>query len=237
MRKLKKDFYSLREIPKYSPEDLIYFATQNEIELCVYVFEGFHIVHSGEWTEQNERDKRRLLTTFAGDKIFLPAGCYPILLLPGDRAKNGQFTEITVRIIYNDKPGYIFLEDGEYAQELCITHKELERFETAYKLASGNNIKKKRPAHRVRSNEIHDVIWRAYCDLKKRFDAPTSGQVWQKLVSSCKAYDTEDIVDEVTKERIIWTNYKGSKRTLKESSFKATLSKIKDRKKINKNSN
>lgn len=94
-----------------------------------------------------------------------------------------------------------------------------------------------KPAHRIRTNELHDVIWRAYCDLEERHDAPTSGQVWRKLVNNYKKYDIEDVIDEITEKIIVWTNFKNSRRTLKESSFKGTLSHIKKKKNISKNSN
>ena len=228
MRKLKKDFYSLREIPKYSPEDLIYFATQNEIELCVYVFEGFHIVYSGEWTEQNERDKRRLSTTFAGDKIFLPAGCYPILLLPGDRAKHGQFTESTVRIVYNDKPGYIFLEDGEYAQELCVTHKELERFKVTRKTIPT-------PATtRYTDNQLHDIIWKVFCSLREEYSKPTGTQVWRRLERRYKEFDTGGIIQEIKNGTIYWINADDKeKHHEKNTLIKSTLKRVKEKNNYN----
>jgi len=125
------------------------------------------------------------------------------------------------------------LSKEEICKSLIVTHKERLRFEAICDMANSDDIKKQR----VRSNELYDVIWAAYCDLKKRYDAPTSGQVWQKLVNNYTKYDTAELIQEIKRDTIYWINFKGEEKSLKESSFKGTLSKIKARKKSNKNSN
>lgn len=230
MRKLKKDFYSLREISqkggKYSFEDLIYLATQKRIELYVYAFEGFHVVYSGEWTEKKERDKRRFSTStpFAGDRIFLREGCYPILLLPGDRANHGHFTDITIKITHNEKPGYIFLEDGEYAQELCITHEELERFETSRRTIPAPAVK------RHTDNQFHDLIWKIFCSLREEYSHPTGTQVWRRLQRRYHEFDTEEIIQEIKNGLVFWRNASGEeKHHKKDTLIKSTLKRVKEK--------
>jgi hypothetical protein len=174
-------------------------------------------------------------------KEYFPGDSCPILLRSEgwrNMRMQGHLQGDLVIIMHSQEGAYITPVKRDYAiSDLIVTHKEKLRFGAAYELASGNDIKKKRPALRVRFNEIRDVIWRVYCDLKERHDAPTSGQVWQKLQWNYKKYDTEEIIDEITREMIVWTNFKGSRRTLKESSLKGTLCEIKKKKNISKNSN
>ena len=244
---LPKEKYSLEEVADewgWIVKDLLHCGWAGELELCVYIYGDLYIMCEEDWSLEKEEQKRKNFpTTFAGEKELLPEGLYPVFLLPGDWITPGQlgpksFEGERITIKHPQKEAYTFLTKGEYdPSTLYITHKEKERFKATYELASGDDIKKKRPAQRFRSNELHDVIWRVYCDLEERHDAPTSGQVWQKLQRNYRKYDTEEIIDEITREIIVWTNYKGSRRTLKESSFKGTLSNIKKKKNISKNSN
>jgi hypothetical protein len=254
MQKLKKEYYTLEEIAKSEQwdctlEDLLYFGGTGELEICVYVYKGTHLLYEEKWSREEEQEKRRISpnSTFIGDKmILLPEGLYPAWLLPGDWITPGRLgpeslqnprEPLAIKVIRAQKEGHIFLDKGEYRDSLFITHEEIERFKAAYESADNNNIKKKRPKQRVRPNELHDVIWRVYCDLEERHDAPTAGQVWQKLQRHYKEYDTEEIIQEITKGPIHWIDFRGSEQSLKESSFKGTLCKIKKKRNINKNSN
>jgi hypothetical protein len=239
MRLPAKEYYFLSDLADKDEWDckvdaLLHYGEIGLLEICVYIDSGRYEVHRPGQEAQNIK------------KEYVPGGPCPILLKPEgwrNLRMQGHLLPLSpqgdvIIIKHPQEEAYIFPIKRDYAiSDLIVTHKEKLRFGAACELASGNNIKKKRPAHRVRSNEIHDVIWRVYCDLKERYDAPTSGQVWQKLQGNYKEYDTEENIDEITKEMIVWTNFKGSRRTLKESSFKGTLCKIKKKKNISKNSN
>lgn len=91
---------------------------------------------------------------------------------------------------------------------------------------------------RTRINELHEVIWAAYLALEKRHSSkPTSGELWRELQRNYKKYDTEEVIDEIKKGIIYWTNFRGSEQRLKENSFKGTLCHIKKKRDISKNSN
>ena len=95
--------------------------------------------------------------------------------------------------------------------------------------------------HRVRCNEIYDVIWAAYCDLKKeKRHEPTSGETWQELVGNHEKYDTQEIIDKPEEggNGIWWFNSNGKKKHLGKNSFcRKTFYDIKARKKNSENSN
>jgi hypothetical protein len=87
---------------------------------------------------------------------------------------------------------------------------------------------------RTRNNELHDVIWAAYLALtKKDSKEPTSGELWLELKRDydkdyrIREYDTKEIIQEIEEGTIYWRDSKGNERSLKESSFKTILSRIK----------
>jgi hypothetical protein len=232
MRLPEKEYYSLKEVADQrgcTVNDLLHYAETGKLELCVTIYPGFY--------EVGEEPENGPFWPIDTKKEYLTGGLYSVCL----HYKIYENKWLLGIRHPQKKDAYLFLSKrNNYViskiTELLVTHKEKLRFKAAHELASNNDIEKKRPAHRVRSNELYDVIWAAYCDLQKRHDAPTSGQVWQKLQGNYEKYDTEGVIDDITEKAINWKSFKGSERTLKESSFKGTLCKIKKEKNISKNS-
>jgi len=93
-------------------------------------------------------------------------------------------------------------------------------------------------SRRITINELHDIIWDVYLALKeKNSREPTSGEVWLELKRDydrdyrIREYDTEEVIQEIKKGTIYWNDFKGSELSLKKSSFKITLCRIKKKRK------
>jgi hypothetical protein len=89
------------------------------------------------------------------------------------------------------------------------------------KTPKSKNTKIKSPIKR--SSQLHQLIWKVYQSLTE----PKAQDVWKELRRNHNNHDIENIIQEITAEKIMWCSSYGKEQTLLRSSFDKTLSNIK----------
>jgi hypothetical protein len=148
MRLPEKEYYSLKEVADQrgcTVNDLLHYAETGKLELCVTIYPGFY--------EVGEEPENGPFWPIDTKKEYLTGGLYSVCL----HYKIYENKWLLGIRHPQKKDAYLFLSKrNNYViskiTELLVTHKEKLRFKAAHELASNNDIEKKRPAHRVRSN-------------------------------------------------------------------------------------
>lgn len=79
----------------------------------------------------------------------------------------------------------------------------------------------------AKESQLHVFIWRVYQFLNANGKKSTAQKAWNEIQHRHKQHDTENIIQEVTTDVIIWCSGYGNEQQLKRSSFDKTLSNLK----------
>ncbi len=89
-------------------------------------------------------------------------------------------------------------------------------------------------APRKKGNELHDIIWKVYCNRKKDISPdPTGGVVWNYIEGHWHCgdfrneFDPGEIIQEVKEDVIYWTTDKGKEKKLSKNGLCKALCRMK----------
>ncbi|MCD2449301.1 hypothetical protein GO003_017885 [Methylicorpusculum oleiharenae] len=77
-----------------------------------------------------------------------------------------------------------------------------------------------------REHQLHSLIWRVWQSLNKDGHANVN-RVWNELQKNYEKYDTEEIIQEVTAQEILWISTYGTERRNKKTGLNSVISRLK----------
>jgi len=82
-------------------------------------------------------------------------------------------------------------------------------------------------AKEKRSNQLHCLIWRIrqYL-LESQNEKVTAKLIWDELKNHHENHDSEEIIQEVTRDKIVWISFNGHEQSLARKSFPSAVAKL-----------
>jgi hypothetical protein len=78
-----------------------------------------------------------------------------------------------------------------------------------------------------RENQLHTLIWRVRLHLIQTKGKATAPQIWNEIRHRHTEHDTDEIIQEVTADLILWKSFHGNEPRFKKSSLSPTITKLK----------
>jgi hypothetical protein len=104
---------------------------------------------------------------------------------------------------------------------------------TVDSLSTNTNTQTRPNGHR--NNQLHNLIWEVYSSLTTKLNKKIQAQkVWNEIQNRSIDYDSEEIIQEVTANKINWSSVYKTEQCLKRSSFDGVLSRLKKKRALQK---
>lgn len=185
-----------------------------------------YIAHAANISEGEA--KNFLLHKAKNDSIFPDHPYYGIVQAQYDESwENAAYPDYLLKEIVEDDFGIVALGaiDDNFSSE--SKNSEYVQADTALAAVKPNQVNTPSKPDKRRS-QLHQFIWRVYLKLKSTGETKiTAHQLWNEIRTNHKQYDVEEIIQEVTAQKILWCSQYGNEQTQLRSTFRKTLSKLK----------